>query len=152
VCRRPSSSPLRVPTVGFARARSTPRCKSRAFWGTLAPAPQRAAARRRVSLRRRQHPAAPARAQHRGRQISIRRPRSPLAASQPGGVPVNPNLAPALDLRRPIAIQRIRSVPQPWPRVFANKTLSFPGFATRSSHLIKPLRISPVFFCFSPRT
>jgi hypothetical protein len=62
-----------------------------------------------------------------------------------------PYPAPALDLHRPIAILRIRSAPSAYPRVFANKTLSFSRFTTRSSHLIKPLRLSPVFFCFSPK-
>jgi hypothetical protein len=90
-------------------------------------------------------------AQIRGRQISIRRP--PLAPGRRSNrrVPVNYDPAPALDLSRSIAIQRIRSNPSAMPRVFTNKTLSFPGFATRSSHLIKPLRFSPVFFCFNPK-
>jgi hypothetical protein len=42
-------------------------------------------------------------------------------------------------------------LPYPQPRDFAKETLSFSLFTTRSSHLRKPLRLSPVFFCFSPK-
>jgi hypothetical protein len=65
-----------------------------------------------------------------------------------GALPVKPA---ALDLHRPIAIQRIRSAPSAYPHAFALKTLSFPKITTRSFHLREPLRLSPVFFCFSPK-
>jgi hypothetical protein len=47
---RPSPSPPGRVTSACAPRSWTFRCESRAFWGTLAPAPQRAAARRRASL------------------------------------------------------------------------------------------------------
>jgi hypothetical protein len=95
--RRPSPPPPVRTACGFARARSSSQCASRASWCTPAPNSPCAAARRRAPprrARRRPSRAAAPLAQLLDRWILIQRPRSRHAAGQAGCVPVNPTSRP----------------------------------------------------------
>jgi hypothetical protein len=150
--RSPRRHP-REPAVEFTMSSMLSRCDPRGKWGTLAPCPQHAAARHPAPPVAAGRSPLPARAQHQGRQIPSRHPRS-IRGPVNRCVPViPPPPVPAYDPGRWIAIQLIGSVPcRSDPLVLAvllKKALYFLRFATRSFHRIGFLTNRSCFLCFT---